>query len=291
MSTSTTIVLPDDASGRLDAFLSQLLPQLSRRRLKKLFREGEIRLDGRRVKGSVATRPGATVEIAGVLHPIPEHDVALDVVHEDDALVVVNKAPGVPAFPRAPDERGTLSGAMLARHPEILEVGDLPLAPGLCHRLDTGTSGLILFARTADAFAAVRTQFEARVVDKVYLARVAGRLEGEGTLDLVLGRTASRSATMVVAADGAQLRKSWPAVTHWRSLAPEDDSSLVEVRIETGVTHQIRVHLAHLGHPIVGDPRYGGPTADRMMLHASRLGLRHPSTHEQIEWRSDATFP
>ena len=276
-----TLTLPEDAHGRLDTTLSGLLPGVSRRRLKAAFHAGRVRLDGRRVRGADLARPGAEVVLLGLedaAGAAPAPDLALSILHADDALIAVDKPAGVPAYPLAPDEPGSVAGAVLARFPDLAPVGDLPLAPGLCHRLDVPTSGVLLFARTAEAFAAVRDAFETRQVDKDYLALVAGRLEGEGTIEVPLGR-ARHKRRMIPAPEGTVgVRHAWPALTRWRALETVGEDTLVAIELVTGVTHQARAHLAWLGHPVVGDPLYGGPAAPRLMLHASRLALRHPVT-------------
>ena len=276
-----TVVLPLDAQGRLDTVLSGLLPAVSRRRLKAAFHAGRVRVDGKRAKGSDPARAGAEVVLTGLedatsAAPAPALDLSF--LHVDDALIAVDKPAGVPAYPLAPDEPGSVAGAVLARFPDLASVGDLPLAPGLCHRLDVPTSGVLLFARHAQAFAAVREAFETRQVDKAYLALAAGRLEGEGQVEVPLGR-ARHKRRMIPAPEGTVgVRHAWPALTRWRALEPVGEDTLVAVTLVTGVTHQARAHLAHLGHPVVGDPLYGGPTAPRLMLHAARLALRHPAT-------------
>ncbi len=276
--TRRTVTLPRDASGRLDAALSRLLPHVSRRRLKRAFREGRIEVAGRRVRGSHPASGGLEVVLVGLddaTSPAP-CPMPIETVYEDPWLLVVEKPAGLPVLPRTPEEAGSVAGAVLARRPELRGVGDLPLAPGLCHRLDRETSGLLLFAKDPDTFAVVRRLFERRAVDKRYLAVVAGVLRRGGSVRAPIGRPAGRGAMLRVDDGRTRLRKVWPALTHYQPLRSRGDRTLVEVRIETGVTHQIRVHLASIGHPLLGDVRYGGPAAPRLALHASSLGLPHP---------------
>lgn len=285
-----TLVLPEAASGRLDSVLSGLLPEVSRRRLKDAFREGRVRVDGRRVRGSDLARPGSTVELSGLDDadtPAPAPEVELAVVYEDDDLLVVDKPAGVPVAPHDPAETGTLAGAVLARYPDLVGVGDLPLAPGLCHRLDMGTSGLVLFARRAEVFEAIRDAFEARAVEKVYHAVVTGELLDTGTIDEPISRV-GRGRKMHVG-DTAHARTTWPAVTRWTVLDRTDARTLLEVVIETGVTHQIRAHLAWYGRPVVGDTLYGGEAAPRLALHAAKLAFEHPATGSRLEVESPTT--
>jgi 23S rRNA pseudouridine1911/1915/1917 synthase len=296
--------LPPDAHGRLDSVLSRLLPKVSRRRLKAALRAGRVRVDGRAVRAADAARPGVEVALldlpdaggtrseAGGVRPDAGNaegattgPIPLEVVHADAALVVVEKPSGIPAYPRDPGEGGTVAESVLAAYPDMAGVGDQPAAPGLCHRLDLETSGLLLFARTHEAFDAVRRQFQARSVEKAYRAVVTGHLEGEGVIEVSIGR---RSARRMVADPPPNLR-SWPARTRWRALRHGTSTTLTSLILETGVTHQARVHLAWLGHPILGDDRYGGPKATRLALHAAELGLVHPLTGEPVHWTSRHT--
>ncbi len=284
------VLLPDDASGRLDSLLSRLLSGVSRRRLKAAFREGRVRMEGRRVRGQEEARPRATVEIvdlpgwgdvsAAGVDPEP---AAIEIVHADEDLVVVEKPPGAPSYPLYPGEGGSVAEVVLRLFPDMDGVGDLPNAPGLCHRLDVETSGLLLFARNSRAFESLRRQFRARSVEKTYLAAVVGRLRGEGRIDVPLGR---RSARRMVADPPGSMRR-WPARTVWEALSLGDAATLVRASLETGVTHQARVHMAWLGHPIIGDDGYGGPPADRLYLHASALRVEHPGTGEPVEIESN----
>ena len=275
-----TLTLPEDAHGRLDTTLSGLLPGVSRRRLKAAFHAGRVRLDGRRVRGADLARPGAEVVLLGLedaAGAAPAPDLALSILHADDALIAVDKPAGVPAYPWPRTSPGASPGrSSPASRPRP---GRGPAAaPGLCHRLDVPTSGVLLFARTAEAFAAVRDAFETRQVDKDYLALVAGRLEGEGTIEVPLGRARHKRRIIPAPEGTVGVRHAWPALTRWRALETVGEDTLVAIELVTGVTHQARAHLAWLGHPVVGDPLYGGPAAPRLMLHASRLALRHPVT-------------
>jgi 23S rRNA pseudouridine1911/1915/1917 synthase len=275
-----TIVVVDGAgAGRLDAFLRRALPQCSRRLLRRLVADGAVRVDGRpAAKGTILT-PGDRVELpplGGTLPPEPV--LALAVLHEDAAVVAVDKPGGMPGHALDPRERGTAAAFLVARWPELAGVGDA-LAPGLVHRLDTGTSGILVAARTASAHARLRTALRARAVVKRYLAVVAGdarALDGV-TVDAALGHDPRDRSRMVAARPGI---RTWPARTAFRVLAHGATRSLVEATIRTGVTHQVRVHLALAGHPVLNDARYGGPVAalapGRHALHASAFAGPHP---------------
>ncbi len=265
--------------GRLDHALAAQAIGWSRRELKAAFHEGRVCAEGKRLTAATPACPGMIVHLVelepATLEPLPE----LRVVYEDQALVVVEKAPGIPAYPLHPHERGNVAAAVRARFPDLEGVGDLREAPGLCHRLDLETSGLLLFARTAVAFAALRQAFEARAVGKLYQAVVQGRLEGAGEIAYPLARPLGRGARMVALTEAHQaVRKSWPALSRYQVVAHHGERTCVEVTLVTGVTHQARVHLAALGHPIVGDVLYGGPLASRLYLHAMRLTIPHPLT-------------
>ncbi len=283
---SREIVLPENASGRLDSLLARLLPKVSRRELKAAFRAGKVRLDGRACRGSASASPGATVEISGLQEApqAPTRSVSRQVyvVHADEHVVVVEKPANIPAYPLTYGEGGSVSEAVLDLFPDMNGVGDQRNAPGLCHRLDVETSGLLLFARSSFAFEEIRRQFQEKKVEKIYIAAVFGLLRGEGVIDVPLGR---RSAKRMVAGPPETLRQ-WPALTRWRALRRADNRSLVELNLQTGVTHQARVHLAFLGHPVLGDEKYGGPPAERLGLHASRLGFIHPVTKRSLSLHS-----
>jgi 23S rRNA pseudouridine1911/1915/1917 synthase len=264
---------------RLEAFLAAHLPALSRRVVRRVIAEGAVRVNGRRAAKGLRLQAGDRVTLPDLpdrLIPAPE--LALHVVHEDADLVALEKPGGLPAHALDPRQRATAAAFLLARYPEMAAVGD-PLAPGLVHRLDTGTSGLLLAARHAGAHSALRAALRAHRVEKRYLAVVAG--SGAG-----LGAT---SITMPLAHDPRDRRRMMPAVPEARAWAAETrlamlrrgtERSLVEAIIQTGVTHQVRVHLAAAGHPVVGDTLYGGPPADlppgRHALHATGLELPHP---------------
>jgi 23S rRNA pseudouridine1911/1915/1917 synthase len=273
----------------LDQWLAQALPQLSRSQLQKLIRQGQVLVAGQTVRPSSAVQPG---EVITVYLPASEPEAPqpettpLDVVYEDDDLLVINKPAGMVVHPAHGHEHGTLVNALLARYPDLAALAesetDSADRPGIVHRLDRDTSGLIMVARTPQALRRLQQQFKARTVEKTYLALVFGRPEAiEGIIDVPLGRDPRFRQKMAPRADGK------PARTHYRVLEDFEQYSLLEIGLETGRTHQIRVHLAWLKCPVVGDTVYGRKKnvlgLKRQFLHAWRLRFRHPRTGETIE--------
>jgi 23S rRNA pseudouridine1911/1915/1917 synthase len=254
-----------------------------------LIRQGQVLVAGQTVRPRSAVQPG---DVVTVYLPAPEPDAPqpettpLDVVYEDDDLVVINKPAGMVVHPAHGHERGTLVNALLARYPDLAALGesetDSAARPGIVHRLDRDTSGLIMVARTPQALRRLQQQFKARTVEKTYLALVFGRPEAaEGIIEVPLGRDPRFRQKMAPRADGK------PARTHYRVLEDFEQYSLLEIGLETGRTHQIRVHLAWLKCPVVGDTVYGRKKnvlgLKRQFLHAWRLRFRHPRTGETIE--------
>jgi len=274
-----TLTVGVDAT-RLDAFLHDALPALSRRLVRRLIAEGAVRLNGRPAAKGVRVAPGDRVTLPDLPTTIaPEPGLALPVLHEDDALVALDKPGGMPGHALDPRQRGTAAAFLLARYPEMAAVGD-PLAPGLVHRLDSGTSGLLVAARTRAAHHALRAALRARTVEKRYLAWVAGdasALAG-ARIALPLAHDPHDRRRMVPATAGM---RAWPAETRVAAVVAGRERSLVEATILTGVTHQVRVHLAARGHPVLGDVLYGGAPAGlprgRHALHAAGITLPHPA--------------
>jgi len=253
---------------------------MSRRLVRRLIAEGAVCVNGRPAAKGVRVAPGDRVTLPDLPATItPEPGLALAVLHEDDALVALDKPGGIPGHALDPRQRGTAAAFLLARYPEMADVGD-PLAPGLVHRLDSGTSGLLVAARTRAAHCALRAALRARAVEKRYLAWVAGdasALDG-ARVALPLAHDPRDRRRMLPAT--ARVR-AWPAETRLAIVAAGRERSLVEATILTGVTHQVRVHLAARGHPVLGDVLYGGAPAGlprgRHALHAAGLTLPHPT--------------
>jgi 23S rRNA pseudouridine1911/1915/1917 synthase len=254
---------------------------------------GHVRLDGRVVvKGATKVTEGQVIDIT--VDPVrqpepprPDPAVTLEVVYEDDEVIVIDKPAGLVVHPAAGNEGATLVNGLLARYPELADLGGDPGRPGIVHRLDKGTSGLLVVARTDDARDELIAQLATHEVDRHYAALTWGHFETSiGTIDAPVGRSRRDPLRMTVQADGR------PARTHYevQQRFEEPPTTLLECRLETGRTHQIRVHLRSIGRPVVGDDLYGGvrdviPTA-RPFLHAKRLRFDHPRTAAPMDFES-----
>lgn len=288
--------IPAQMAGmRLDQALAELLGEFSRARLQQWIREGKVRVDTRQLRPRDKVLGGEWVELHAELEFEAAHApeaIPLTIVHEDEHLLVLDKPAGLVVHPAAGNRAGTLLNALLHHAPELAAV---PRA-GIVHRLDKDTSGLLVVARTLTAQHRLVAQLQARSVKREYQAIVLGRLSAGGTVDAPIGRHPVQRKRMAVV-DGGK-----PAVTHYRVLERYRGHTRVRVGLETGRTHQIRVHFAHLRHPLVGDAVYGGrlrlpagigvPAADavrtfpRQALHARRLGLAHPHSGDWLEWKA-----
>lgn len=279
-------LISDRAGERLDVFVARRLPELSRSRVRRLIDEGLVTIDGcLPAKAGVKLEAG---EHVGVTLPPPEpttlepEPIPLRIVYEDDDLLVVDKPAGMAVHPSAGHSSGTLVHAVLAHCPGLSGIGGEG-RPGIVHRLDKDTSGLIIVAKHDAAHLSLARQLKERQVEKTYIALVEGQLKlREGVIEAPVGRHPRHRKKMAVVAGGRQAR------TRYRLLREVDGRSLVEARPETGRTHQIRVHFASIGHPLVGDAVYGRgrppvPSLRRQFLHAQRLAFRHPRTGERLE--------
>jgi 23S rRNA pseudouridine1911/1915/1917 synthase len=278
------------AGERLDR-IAAMITGASRSDAATMITAGGARVDGDVVRtGKLRLREGQRVEIDPALLPaqaLPAADAAVDVpvVYEDDHVVVVDKPAGLVVHPGAGNAAGTLVNGLLARYPEISAVGE-PLRPGIVHRLDVGTSGLLAVARTQVAYEQLVAAMAARAVGRIYRALVWGHPESpNGIVDAPVGRDLRDPMKMAVTVDGRPARTHYRTVSTYRRLAEVSD---LECRLETGRTHQIRVHLAAIGHPVVGDATYGGArsaiAAARPMLHAAALSFDHPVTGESHQF-------
>lgn len=275
------------AAGRLDRVLADALG-VGRAAVKRAFQLGDVRVGGRRARASDPAIPGALVEIAlapPAGPPEPDAAMPLRVLVEHPRLLVVDKPAGVAVHPLAAGEGGTLANAVVARHPECAGASPDPREGGAVQRLDLGTSGCVVFARDPAAWEELHEALRARRVEKVYLALVTGRVSAGGVLSVPL---AQRGGRAVAAPDalaeerlGAKGLRPRPAETHYEVERAFERHTLLRVRIVTGVTHQIRAHLAFLGHPVAGDEEYGGAAAaeaglSRQFLHAARVAFGAP---------------
>jgi 23S rRNA pseudouridine1911/1915/1917 synthase len=277
------------AGARLDRWLAEAVSQLSRARLQALIAAGHVRVDGAACRASHRLRGGERVEVE-IPPPPPEQlepeSVALAIVHEDDHLLVLDKPAGMVVHPGAGHARGTLAAGVLAHAPLTAGVGG-PRRPGIVHRLDKGTSGLLVVAKTSTAYDSLVAQLQARTVRRRYLAVVHGRVRPvEGVVDAPIGRHPRHRQRMAVLPEGKGKR----AVTRYRVGERFAAFTYLEARLETGRTHQIRVHLASLGHPVVGDETYGQGRGkppvplEGLALHAAHLAFVHPATQERVEF-------
>jgi len=286
---------PDLGGLRLDQALARLFPDYSRARLQQWIREGAVQVDGRPCKPRDRVHGGEQVAVRARLEDVPDvhpEPIDLHVVHADEDLIVIDKPAGLVVHPAAGNWAGTLQNALLHRFPELAA---MPRA-GIVHRLDKDTSGLLVVARTLQAHKSLVDQLQARSLRRHYFAVVQGVLTAGGCVEASIARHPVDRKRMAVVAGGK------PAVTHYRVLQRYRAHTLVRASLETGRTHQIRVHMAHIRHPLVGDAVYGGrlrlpPGASdalvaqlrglrRQALHAERLGLVHPRSGEAVDWHS-----
>lgn len=281
---------------RLDQALAELFSDYSRSRIQQWIKEGKVTVDGHVVsKPRVKVSGNESVSIQTELEPEVSwqgQDIAVDIVYEDDDIMVINKAAGMVVHPAAGNWEGTLVNALLFHHPELEQ---LPRA-GIVHRLDKDTTGLMVVAKTLQAHTHLVNELQERKVNRQYLCLVNGTMTAGGTVDMPIGRHPVRRKQMAVIENGK------PAITHYRVEQRFSHYSLLRVKLETGRTHQIRVHMAWLKYPLVGDPVYGGrlrlpPGAteeqiaalrgfNRQALHATELGLIHPKTLEPVSWQA-----
>lgn len=287
--------VPLSMSGmRFDQVASELFPDFSRSRLQSWIKDGQLKVDGRTTKpkekliGGEVLDLNAELEAQGTWEP---EEIKLDIVYEDEHLMIINKQAGLVVHPAAGNQTGTLLNALLNHVPELI---NLPRA-GIVHRLDKETTGLMVVAKTLEAHTDLVEQLADRTVSREYEAVAVGVMTGGGTVDAPMGRHPTQRKLMAVLSSGGKR-----AVTHYRVVKRYPHHTHIRVKLETGRTHQIRVHMAHIGFHLVGDATYGkrfkipkGANAHlidtlkafpRQALHAAKLGLEHPGTGEYTEW-------
>ena len=290
-------VVPIELSDiRVDQVLSTLLPDYSRSRLQQWIKDGSVKVNGQPLKPSEKVKTHDLIELAAELESqgswLPEQ-IDLDIVHEDQDIIILNKPAGLVVHPAAGNYSGTLVNALLNHFPAIETV---PRA-GIVHRLDKDTTGLMVVAKTLKAHAHIVNQLQTRAMGREYEAVVTGSMTGGGTVDEPIARHPKSRTKMAVTPFGKQ------AITHYRLLKRFAQHTHIRVQLETGRTHQIRVHMAHILHPLVGDPVYAGRfklpagasdelkemlrTFNRQALHAKKLTMIHPKTEREVSWESD----
>ena len=268
---------------RLDHFITEQVPHLSRSRLQALIKDGHIKVNGQLARTSVKLRTGDKIEFDEpevIASTTEAEDIPLAVLYEDDDLIVINKPAGLVVHPAVGHSSGTLVNALLHHCDELSGIGGVE-RPGIVHRLDKETSGCLVAAKNDLAHQALIAQFSGREVTKIYLAIAAGKFpRREGLIDAPIGRHRVHRQKMAVVKDD----QGREARTGWKVLAEVPAGTLVQCTLHTGRTHQIRVHLKHLGHPLLGDTVYGKPAGfARQMLHAWKLGFTHPRTGAPVQ--------
>jgi 23S rRNA pseudouridine1911/1915/1917 synthase len=285
---SLQIIVPKEAArSRLDLFLAGAAPQYSRSRLQHLIREGFVRLNGQPARPRQPVHPGDQIELTEppvtAIDAVAE-DIPLTILYEDADLVVINKPPGLVVHPGAGHQQHTLVNALLHHCTSLSGIGGKE-RPGIVHRLDKDTSGCLVVATNDEAHRSLSAQFAGRTVEKVYRALVAGKLRQKtGVIDAAIGRHPVHRQRMT-----AQTSRGRAARTDYRVVREGGEASLVECRIHSGRTHQVRVHFHHLGHPVLGDRVYGAKLArgfPRQMLHAWKLAFTHPRTGERASFEA-----
>ncbi|NOV32072.1 23S rRNA pseudouridine(1911/1915/1917) synthase RluD [Methylomonas sp. ZR1] len=293
--TILTARVPEELAGmRLDQCLAEVFPDYSRSKLQTWIKAGRVLVDGEVMKGREKLDGGEEIELDAEAERVIEYapqEIPLDIIYEDNALLIVNKPAGLVVHPAVGNWDGTLVNALLNHAPNL---DTLPRA-GIVHRIDKDTSGLLMIAKTLQAHNSLVEQLQARSIHREYLALVKGWMTAGGTVDEPIGRhPVDRKRNAVVRRGGKE------AITHYRLEQRFKRHTLIRVKLETGRTHQIRVHMSHINYPLVGDQVYGGRfqmPADcnpalaealrnfkRQALHAAKLGLEHPETGEYCEW-------
>jgi 23S rRNA pseudouridine1911/1915/1917 synthase len=283
-------VAAESAGKRVDQIVAAMVSGLSMAAARRLVLAGAVRVDGRVARKGDRVAAGQLLEVdtRDALDPertivAPDATVAIAVLHADDALVAIAKPAGVPTHPLRAGQLGTAANALVARFPECATASPDAREAGLAHRLDTATSGVLVAARRAELWSRLRAALAGPDCEKTYLAEVVGTAEA-GATSAPIGRVGRRGARVRVGAG----RRPLPAHTEWAIAERRDGTTLVRAHLKSGRAHQVRAHLAAAGHPIVGDPKYGGPAAALLHLHALRVRFRHPISGELISVEAPA---
>lgn len=288
METFNFTIDEENVGLRLDAFLSDSIEGQSRSYIQKLIEQEEVSVNGRSAKSNYKLRDGDHVEIC-IPDPVPlevkAEEIDLDIVYEDEDVVVINKPQGMVVHPAHGNYTGTIVNALLSHCDNLSGINGV-MRPGIVHRIDKDTSGIIVIAKNNEAHASLAEQLKEHSITRCYNALTEGRVKTEaGTIETLIGRNPKDRKEMAVVS-----RNGKRAVTHYKVLERFDSFTLIEARLETGRTHQIRVHMAHMGHPIVGDTVYGYKKqrfeTKGQLLHARILGFVHPRTGEYMEFEA-----
>lgn len=280
------VVEPEHEGVRIDQFLTQRIPDISRSRIQKLIEEGNITVGDRQVKPNYKIKQGDDVRVElpePVVLDVKPENIDIEILYEDEDIAVVNKPQGMVVHPAAGNYSGTLVNALMARCSSLSTINGV-IRPGIVHRIDKDTSGVLVIAKNDAAHHSLAEQIKVHSVKRIYYAIVEGVIKQDsGTVDAPLGRhPVERKKMAVISKNGRR------AVTHYRVIERFKRNTLIEARLETGRTHQIRVHMAYIGHPLVGDPVYGYKrqrfNLKGQALHAKTLGIIHPSTGEYMEF-------
>ncbi|MDF2521565.1 MAG: pseudouridine synthase [Clostridia bacterium] len=288
METFNFTIDEENVGLRLDAFLSDSIEGQSRSYIQKLIEQEEVSVNGRSAKSNYKLRDGDHVEIC-IPDPVPlevkAEEIDLDIVYEDEDVVVINKPQGMVVHPAHGNYTGTIVNALLSHCDNLSGINGV-MRPGIVHRIDKDTSGIIVIAKNNEAHVSLAEQLKEHSITRCYNALTEGRVKTEaGTIETLIGRNPKDRKEMAVVS-----RNGKRAVTHYKVLERFDSFTLIEARLETGRTHQIRVHMAHMGHPIVGDTVYGYKKqrfeTKGQLLHARILGFVHPRTGEYMEFEA-----
>ncbi|MBN1961042.1 MAG: RluA family pseudouridine synthase [Deltaproteobacteria bacterium] len=290
------VVSNNEVGQRLDIFLTNKLSGFSRERVRMLLRQHRVYVDGKIKNSSMRLNVNMKIIIKGIPPanaplPIANHEIPLSLIYEDKHILAVNKEAGMASLPLSPDETDTLANALIARYPELCGIGHSILEAGLLHRLDNNTSGVLLVARSSEVFAKLQQQFSNNTVLKKYLALVDGHPQQTGVIKFPIKHDITDRRRMIAdiaATQNCDLDNINNAITHFKVIEYKQRHTLIEVSLHQGVRHQIRVHLAAIGHPLAGDLLYGGSNSkqNRHFLHASEIHLQHPITSIALHLKS-----